>query len=86
MRSNALVYVISIVAALFIGWSMFNPHFSSTMEYLIMLVFFAMVAWIILVIFVPDRRERNYIFSIFLLALFLRILVSFLIHDFLPPA
>ncbi len=70
--------------ALFIGWSMFNPHFSGSMEYLLMVVFFVMLAWIILVIFVPDRRERNYIFSIFLLALFLRILVSFLIHTLLP--
>ena len=85
MRSNALVYVISILAAMVIGWSVFNPSYSGSIEYLIMLVFFIMIAWIILIAFVPDRKERGYLISIFLVALFLRMLVSLLVHALLPP-
>ncbi len=85
MRSNALVYVMSIIAAMFIGWSLFNPSYSGSIEYLIMLVFFIMIAWIILVTFVHDHKERQYLISIFLVALGLRILVSTLVHALLPP-
>jgi 4-amino-4-deoxy-L-arabinose transferase-like glycosyltransferase len=84
MRSNALVYVISIIVAMTIGWSLFNPSFGGSIEYLIMLVFFIMIAWIILVAFVPDHKERGYLISIFLVALGLRILVSILVHTLLP--
>ena len=67
-----------------IGWSVFNPSYGGSIEYLIMLVFFIMIAWIILVTFVPDHKERGYLISIFLLALVLRMLVSLLVHTLLP--
>lgn len=85
MRSSALVYIISIFAAMFIGWSLFNPSYSSTIEYLIMLVFYIIIALFILVTFVPDHKERGYLISIFLVALLLRMLVSLLVHTLLPP-
>ena len=85
MRSNALVYVISIIVAMVIGWSVFNPSYSGSIEYLIMLVFFIMIAWTILIAFVNNPKERGYLISIFLVALFLRILVSLLVHALLPP-
>ena len=85
MRSNPFIYTISIIAAIFIGWSLFNPDFSGTMEYLVMLVFFIAVAWILLLAFVPHRSERRYIMTVFFLALLLRIFVSSIIHNFLPP-
>ena len=68
-----------------IGWSVFNPSYGGSIEYLIMLVFFIMIAWTILIAFVPDRKERGYLISIFLIALFLRMLVSLLVHALLPP-
>jgi len=85
MRSNALIYIIAIIAAMVIGWSLFNPEYSGAIEYLIMLVFFIMVGWIILVAFVPGHKERGYLISIFLVALGLRMLVSLLVHALLPP-
>ncbi len=85
MRSNALVYIISIIAAMTIGWTVFNPSFSGSIEYLIMLVFFLMIAWIILVAFVPDHRERGYLISLFLVAIGLRMLVSLLVHALVTP-
>jgi hypothetical protein len=68
-----------------IGWTVFNPSFSGSIEYLIMLVFFIMIAWIILVAFVPDHKERGYLISIFLVALGLRMLVSLLVHALVAP-
>jgi len=44
-----------------------------------------MIAWIILVAFVPGHKERGYLISIFLVALGLRMLVSLLVHTLLPP-
>ncbi len=85
MRSNALVYILSVAAAMFIGWSLFNPSFSGTIEYTILLAFFVMIAWSALVFTVPGRAERGYLISIFMVALALRILVSTVIHKFLPP-
>ena len=84
MRSNALIYIIAIIAAMAIGWSLFNPEYSGAIEYLIMLVFFIMVGWIILVAFVPGHKERGYLISIFLVALGLRMLVSSLNYTLLP--
>lgn len=85
MRSNTLVYVISIITAMAIGWSLFNPSYGGSIEYLIMLVFFIMIGWTILITFVPDHKERGYLISIFLVALGLRMLVSLLVHTLLPP-
>lgn len=85
MRSNVLIYTISIIAAIFIGWSLVNPDFGGTVEYLLMLVFFIAVAWSLLLAFVPHRRERRYIMSVFFLALVLRMLISFVVHNFLSP-
>lgn len=73
------------MAAIFIGWFLFNPGFSGIIEYTIMLAFFVLIAWSVLVFFVPDREERGYLVSIFLVALVLRILVSMLVHTLLPP-
>ncbi|MGC8756735.1 MAG: glycosyltransferase family 39 protein [bacterium] len=85
MRSNTIIYLISIIVAVVIGWSLFNPNYSGTIEYLIMLIFYILIGWFILVAFVPDHRERGYLISIFLVALFLRMLVSLLVHTLLPP-
>ena len=85
MRSNPFIYTISIIGAIFIGWALFNPDFSGTMEYLLMLIFFVIVAWTLLLAFVPHRRERRYIMTVFFLALLLRVLISSIIHNFLPP-
>ncbi len=68
-----------------IGWSLFNPSYGGSIEYLIMLVFFIMIGWTILITFVSDHKERGYLISIFLVALGLRMLVSLLVHTLLPP-
>ncbi len=85
MRSNPFIYTISIIGAIFVGWALFNPDFNGTMEYLLMLIFFIIVAWTLLLAFVPHRRERRYIMTVFFLALLLRMLVSSVVHNFLPP-
>ena len=85
MRSNLITNIVFIIAALFLGWFLFNPEFSDPIEYLLMLVFFVMIAWIIVVTYSKDQKERSYLISIFLIALGLRMLVSLLVHALLPP-
>ncbi len=50
-----------------------------------MLIFFILIAWIILVTFVSDQKERSFLISLFLIALLLRMLVSLLVHALLRP-
>ena len=85
MRSNLVINIIFIASAMVLGWFLFNPSYSDPIEYLLMLVFFVLIAWIILVTFVPDQKERSYLISVFLIALALRMLVSLLVHALLPP-
>lgn len=85
MRSNALIYIMSIILAMFIGWYLFNPNFSSVIEYMLMLVFFVLIAWFILIYFVHNQKERGYLISLFIVALALRMIISMLVHALLPP-
>ena len=84
MRSNVLVYTISIITAMVIGWTLFNPDYGTMIQYILMLLFYIIIAWFILVAFVTDQKERNFLISLFLLALALRIVVSLLLHTIVP--
>jgi len=85
VRSNIFLYIIFATAGILVGWLLFNPNFSGMIEYMIVLISFVMLAWIIIVSFVHDEKEKRYLLSIFIFALLLRILVSMLIHNLLPP-
>ncbi len=56
-----------------------------TIEYIVLLVFFIMFAWFVLVYYVHDEKERKTLFTIFLLALALRIVVALLVHALIKP-